>query len=170
MNLYLRLLILIIRSFGKPTLGLLESSVLKLRVLPNDLDLNMHMNNGRFLSIMDLGRTDLVLRNGLIDHVVQKRWMPIVGNIHMRYRRPLKPFQKYELITRVVSWDEKWIFMEQIFSSNNKVVAIGLVKGLLRGPEGNIPNATLMEALNHDAEAPDLPEDFRRLQEFSEIQ
>ena len=33
-----------------------------MRVLPNDLDLLWHMNNGRYLSLMDQGRVDLMVR------------------------------------------------------------------------------------------------------------
>ena len=31
-----------------------------MRVWPNDLDTNAHMNNGRYLTLMDLGRFDLM--------------------------------------------------------------------------------------------------------------
>ena len=67
MNLYFRLLMLLIKLIRKPRLGLLDTSVLILRVLPNDLDMNMHMNNGRYLSIMDLGRPKRVQLAVLID-------------------------------------------------------------------------------------------------------
>ncbi len=42
-----------------------QTSVLTLRVLPNDLDPSLHMNNGRYLAIMDLGRIDLLIRSGI---------------------------------------------------------------------------------------------------------
>ena len=65
MNLYLRLFILLIRALFKPRMATLDTSVLHFHVLPNDLDLHRHMNNGRYLSIMDLGRADLMLRTGI---------------------------------------------------------------------------------------------------------
>jgi hypothetical protein len=52
MNLILRMIkVLVAALFGQP-LGILDSSVLTFRVWPNDLDINLHMNNGRYLTIM----------------------------------------------------------------------------------------------------------------------
>ena len=66
MNLYLRLFLLLFRLIGLPRKGLLEESRVAFRVLPNDCDVNLHMNNGRYLSFMDLGRVHLVAQVGLM--------------------------------------------------------------------------------------------------------
>lgn len=42
----------------------LDTSVLKMRTWPGDLDINFHMNNGRYLTLMDLGRFNLTIRSG----------------------------------------------------------------------------------------------------------
>ena len=54
MNLYLRLILLLFRIQGLPRRGLFDASRVSFRVLPNDCDLNFHMNNGRYLTFMDL--------------------------------------------------------------------------------------------------------------------
>ena len=54
MNLYLRLLILLFRLIGLPRKGPLEESRVAFRVLPNDCHVNLHMNNGRYLSFMEV--------------------------------------------------------------------------------------------------------------------
>ena len=38
----------------KPRLGLLDECVTPLRVWPNDLDINLHLTNNRYLRAMDL--------------------------------------------------------------------------------------------------------------------
>jgi len=48
-NLYLRLLLTIFKALWAPRIKPGDSIELRLRVLPNDLDLNGHMNNGRYL-------------------------------------------------------------------------------------------------------------------------
>ncbi|HAJ90090.1 MAG TPA: Mesenchymal stem cell protein DSCD75, partial [Rhodospirillaceae bacterium] len=54
MNLLLRVLYVFISAFFKPKIAdICAPSYLKLVVCPNDLDFNMHMNNGRYLTIMD---------------------------------------------------------------------------------------------------------------------
>lgn len=170
MNLYFRLLLLLIKLIRKPALGLLETSVLKLRVLPNDLDLNMHMNNGRYLSIMDLGRVDIMHRIGLMEHIIQNRWSPVVGHLHMRFRRPFKLFQQYDLHSRIISWDEKWVYIEQTFICNNKIHAVGLVQGLIRGKQGNIPSGQILDLLGLNQTPPALTDDIILLQQLGTIE
>ncbi|MCK5336119.1 MAG: thioesterase family protein [Gammaproteobacteria bacterium] len=132
----------------------LDTSIITLHVLLNDLDLNWHMNNGRFLTIMDLGRMDLLKRTGTLDLAIKNKWMPIVGTATIDFQRPLKLWQKYELHSHIYGWDEKWIYLEQTFYSNEKVIAIGKIKGLLRGKDGNIPPQDIMEKLQAGITSP----------------
>lgn len=133
----------------------LDTSILNLHVLLNDLDLNWHMNNGRFLTIMDLGRMDLLKRTGTLDMAIKNKWMPIVGNATIDFKRPLKLWQKYELHTRISGWDDKWIYLEQTFFSRDKLIAKGHIKGLLRGKDGNIPPQSIMETIQPGITSPE---------------
>ena len=47
-------------------------------VLPNDLDLNLHMNNSRYLGVFDLGKIDVMIRSG-VAVAYRRRWHPLVG-------------------------------------------------------------------------------------------
>jgi hypothetical protein len=60
----LRTLMVFLRALRAPRIGLLEESAVGFRVLPGDLDVNVHLNNGRYLALMDLGRFDLLIRAG----------------------------------------------------------------------------------------------------------
>lgn len=154
MNLYLRLLIIIFTGRWRKPMQPLDTSVITLHVLPNDLDLNWHMNNGRFLTIMDLGRMDLLKRTGTLDMAIKNKWMPIVGTARIDFHRPLKLWQKYELHSHIYGWDEKWIYLEQTFYSKDKLIAKGKIKGLLRGKDGNIPPQQIMEELQPGITSP----------------
>lgn len=158
MNLLLRILLLALRLPFRSRIGLLDASTLRLRTLPNDLDLNLHMNNGRFLSIMDLGRMDLLGRIGIVRVALKRKWAPIVGSAVIRYLRPLPPFVRFELTSRVLCWDEKWFYMEQRFDCRGKPAAIAYVKGLLRGPGGNVPSADVLRAIGSDLVSPAAPD------------
>ncbi len=155
MNLYLRLLIIIFMGKWRKPMQPLDTSILNLHVLLNDLDLNWHMNNGRFLTIMDLGRMDLLKRTGTLDMAIKNKWMPIVGNATIDFKRPLKLWQKYELHTRISGWDDKWIYLEQTFFSRDKLIAKGHIKGLLRGKDGNIPPQSIMETIQPGITSPE---------------
>jgi acyl-ACP thioesterase len=74
MNLYFRLILVLISGLlSKTRTSIMDVHSVWFRVLPNDLDTNLHMNNGRYLTIMDLGRTDAILRSGLFRSVIKKK-------------------------------------------------------------------------------------------------
>ncbi len=158
MNLLLRLIRTVIAALFRSRLDILDVSVVNLRVWPNDLDFNGHMNNGRYLTLMDLGRIDLILRAGLGKYFLTGKWMPIVASAKVRFRRPLGPLQKYQLHSRLLCWDDKWFIVEQRFMVNERPVAIAYVKGLFRDRKGNIPPSEVLLALGHTAPSPPMPE------------
>jgi len=155
-----------LRARHRPPLKPTDESVLSLWVLPNDLDINLHVNNGRYLSLMDLGRVDLMTRSGLTAQILRQRWMPLVGAATMRYSRSLSLLQRYTLHTRIVGWDDKWFLIEQRFMHNGQPIAIGQVRGLLRGRNGNVKTRTVLETLGQDPVSPSLPDAFRTWQQL----
>jgi acyl-CoA thioesterase FadM len=162
MNLWLRLFWLLLTAPFRPKLLVPgEVSVLTLRVLPNDLDLSLHMNNGRYLAIMDLGRLDLIIRSGLGAAVWRNRWTPVANAAVVRFRRELRAFDLYRLETRVVGWLEEAVLIEQIFvfdrgDRKDQIAARALFKGALydRSAQRYVPVAQLMETIGATAESP----------------
>ncbi len=93
MNLWLRLLWLIATAWRRPRIDLpFAHSSLRFRVWPHDLDTSLHLNNGRYWTLMDLGRTDLMIRSGLWRPVLRNGWTPVVSAGQIRFRRELRPF------------------------------------------------------------------------------
>lgn len=162
MNLIFRLAMVLIESLFRKKLHPLSESVLHLRVLPNDIDLNLHMNNGRYLAIMDLGRLDLLLRAGLLPMLFQHRWQPLVGAANIRFRQSLLPFVKYRLHTKIVAWDEKWFYIEQRFERKNRLIASAHVKALFRSPNGNVTPDEIFGLLKMNIDPPKIPERVRK--------
>ena len=134
MNLWLRFLWLLLATLWRPSLDPRTStSRLTFRVLPNDLDINLHMNNGRYLTIMDLGRFDLVLRTGLWRPIWRNGWAPTLNACVIRYRQELRPFERYRLETKLSAWSDSIAVMEQTFviasgPRRGRVAARALVK------------------------------------------
>ncbi len=121
---------------------------LNLRVLPDDLDLNFHMNNSRYLKIMDLGRWQFILRVGLLSVCVRRRWRVIAGAIDITYLRSLKLFQHFTLSTRLECWDHKWLIIEQRFTVHGRLHARARVRMLLLDRKGvPVPIPKIFEAL-----------------------
>jgi len=167
----LRLLWTLASGLVKAPVGPLDECRVALRVWPNDLDANLHMNNSRYLLAMDLGRWDFSLRTGLIREALRRRWFPVAGSATLRFRRSLRPFQRFELVTRLAAWDEKWCWFEQRFEVDGQPYAIGRVKALLRGGEGNVPVSSVLAAIGRpDALPPAMPETIRLWQQSEEAE
>lgn len=157
MNLWLRLLWLLWRMRRASRIDPLDEVVLDLRVLPGDLDVLGHMNNGRYLAVMDLGRLALMHRSGLLAAARRRGWMPLVRGIEIEYIRPLVPWQRYRLHTRLLSWDRKWVYIEQRFVSGETLHARAHVRALLRARDGNVATETVLETLGTDRREPPEP-------------
>jgi acyl-CoA thioesterase FadM len=145
MNLLFRLFWLLLtaaRRAPAPQLGPCTSTF---RVWPNDLDVLRHMNNGRYFSIMDLARVDLMARSGLWPKLKQAGLYPVVVHESMSFRRSLKLFDRFIVRTTVVGWDDKHILMEQAFWRGDTEVAFALVKArFLKTSGGSIGTAELL--------------------------
>jgi len=161
MNLFFRLIYTFVTCAFKSRIHPLAESVKYMRVWPNDLDLNFHVNNGRFLTLMDLGRYDLILRTGLFRVMLKKRWAPLVGAVHVRYKLSLWPFDRFRLRSKVIGWDDKWFYVEQRFEKRNRTIAVALVKTLFRGEKGNIPPQEVLRASKVYLDPPEVPEKVR---------
>ena len=159
MLLFFRLLLVLLVAPFRRRIGPLDTSVLHFRVLPNDLDLNVHMNSGRYVSFNDIGRVELLLRMNLFRKVLRRGWRPIAGAAMIRYRRSLLPFERFTLRSRVVTWDEKWFYFEHVIEkADGSVAALTHVRGLLRGPQGNVPTREFLELAGAPSEPPPMPE------------
>jgi acyl-CoA thioesterase FadM len=166
---FVRIPSLAIRQHVKPLdrLGILGEDVLALRVLPNDIDLNMHMNNARYLSVMDYARTHFLARIGLLDHIVRRRWQPLVGAVWITYRRSLPLFSRFTIGSRLVCWDNRWFYVEQTFTGSKGVAAVGWVRGMLHGDKDLVAPQTAIEAINPVMVSPPMPEEFAAWNELT---
>jgi acyl-CoA thioesterase FadM len=162
MNLWLRLLWLLLATPFRPAVDPREqASSLVFRVLPTDLDLNGHMNNGRYLSLMDLGRLDVVLRSGLWRVIWRNRWAPTLGGVAVRFHRELRPFDRFRIETRIAAWTESIAVMEQTFvldgrGSAGLVAARALAKCAFhdRKTRSLVPMKRLVADLGVEVESP----------------
>lgn len=157
MNLYFRFIWLLIRHlFSAEKISILEPCRTRFWVNPMDLDVNLHMNNGRYLSIMDLGRTDLMLKAGVFNTLFFNGYYPVVVSESIRFKKSLDPFQFFYIETQVEAWNAKDFYLRQSFIRKEKgqdvIVAEGYIKGrfLKRGRKGSIPTLELFKVMGVD--------------------
>jgi acyl-CoA thioesterase FadM len=159
MTLYFRLIWVFIRCLFIRKQAVLKPCRLRFRVLPFDCDINLHLNNARYFSFMDLGRLQLMAQTGLFKQIYkERRWVPVIAGIEMTFLRALDPLQSFELVTRVLAWDEYYAYMEQRFESKGTLMAIGVVKGVFLSGKKKYPIGEVMASVDPDAVSPPLPE------------
>ncbi len=95
------------------TLSLTDTSTYKFIANLNDIDNFLEMNNGRILTLFDLGRTDFAIRTGLGKQLLKKRWGLVVAGSTIQYRKRIRAFDKVSMRTRLCAIDERWFYIEQ---------------------------------------------------------
>jgi acyl-CoA thioesterase FadM len=106
------------------------------RVSLRQIDLNRHMNQAQYATVMELGRTDLFLGNGTWAAWKAAGYNPVVAEQLLRYRRELKPFQKYVVDSRLVAVEGRFLVLEHHLLVGSTVHATGTVKLLVVGENG----------------------------------
>lgn len=158
MNLYFRLLSLMLRTRRAPRIDLWGEARTPFRVWPNDLDVFRHMNNARYLALLDLGRTDLMARSGFAKTISERGWYPVVGAQTISYKRSLTLWQRFVVVTRVLGFDERAVYMHQEFRRGGKVYARAVVQArFLKRSGGTVELADLIEASGSVPEGIELP-------------
>jgi acyl-CoA thioesterase FadM len=148
-----------IRSRRKPRADFREIGRVTMRVMPNDLDILRHVNNGIYLSLMDLGRMDLFIRSGQWQALQSRGWYSVAASVTVTYRRSLRLWQKYELQTKVIGFDEKAMYIQQRFVRDNEVYVEGLMKGrFLKTTGGTVTVAELGQMAGVDPATMPIPE------------
>src|ERR1700712_2793948 len=101
----------------------------RFRVLPTDLDILKHMNNGVYLSIADIGRFDLLQRNGVWAIFKQRGWDPVVASETISFRKSLELWQPFVVESRILGFDEKAVYVEQRFVVDGEVYTQAFIRG-----------------------------------------
>jgi acyl-CoA thioesterase FadM len=165
---WLRLIRVLLTLPGKPRVDFLQPTRVRLRVWPNDLDFNLHLNNGRYLMLADIGRVHWFVRSGVMAMGRRQKAMPVVGDAIAKFRHDLKVFQVFEIETRLLGWDHKWGFIEHRFIRNGRVLAVVGARGLFRGPAGPVDPSVFLKEFSHDLPSPELPAWARDFHEAGE--
>lgn len=136
MNLYLRLLHLLLLGRRRSRVPVLGPVRTPFRVWPSDLDLLRHVNNGTYLTIMDIGRLDLLARAGITPRLRAVGWYPVVVAETITFKRSLRLFERFDVVTQVIGWDERSLFLQQDFVRGDALVASAVVRGRFLGRDG----------------------------------
>jgi len=123
-------------------------SRVRLTTLPSDIDILRHMNNGRYLSLFDLGRWDLLIRTGLFDAMKERGWYAVVSSETVTFRRSLQLWQRFDVESRFIGHDDKAVFLEHRAVVDGEIYARVIVRSrMLRRTGGTVSNEELFAAV-----------------------
>ncbi|MBB3994258.1 acyl-CoA thioesterase FadM [Sulfitobacter undariae] len=126
---------------------------------PHDLDMFLELNNGRSLTLYDLGRMATAQRIGLITVLRREGWGMTMAGSHVRYRRRIRGFERFSIHSRVVCWDDKFIYIEQSMQKRNGECASHvLYRSAITDKNGIVNPDRIQTALGQDLVSPPCPD------------
>ena len=90
---------------------------------PWDLDFWFELNNGRALTLYDLGRIPFSSRSGFSKVIFKNRWSMTMAGANVRYRKRIRAFDRIRMQTRTVCWDKRFLYIEQSMWNSKKECA-----------------------------------------------
>jgi len=155
---YLRLAkVVTLALTGKP-LALDDVGRIRMLVWPFDIDVYPEMNNGRHLTMMDLGRADFTIRSGILTHGQKRGWGLVAAGASVRFRHRLAPLRRFVLSTRMLGHDHRWFYFHHETEQGGRVCSSALARVGLRSKQGLVPSADVLEVLGRSDWKPELPE------------
>jgi acyl-CoA thioesterase FadM len=117
------------RGGPSPSVGLELRSAR--RVAPLDLDVStghLHQNNVRYFDQLQQERIKFLFRSGLIPALHRHGLQMALVDMHVRFRRELRPGQAYEIVTKLCGWsDSDAVYLECTFVTDNGKMVNGVV-------------------------------------------
>ena len=114
---------------------------------PWDIDLWGELNNGRTLTLYDLGRVPLAIRCGLVAALRSNRWGLTVAGSSVRYRRRVRAFDRIEMRSAYVGRDPRFLYIEQAMFRRGEALSGALIRSAVTGPDGIVPTDRVVAAM-----------------------
>lgn len=128
------------------------------RCWPQDIDIFLEMNNGRILTILDLGRTGLAQRTGLLAMMRREKWALTLAGMSVRFRRRIRPFARFTVQTRCVGWDARFMYLDQSIWIGDACAMQTLVRAVVTDADGIVATERVQRSLGLTDPSPELPD------------
>jgi hypothetical protein len=126
---------------------------------PHDLDFWLELNNGRALSLYDIGRIGLAQRIGLLGAIRRKKWGLTMAGSCTRFRRRIHGFERFEMRSRAVCWDDRFTYIEQsMWKRNGECASQVVYRAAVTDKNGIVGTDRVQKALGREGPSPQMPE------------
>ena len=156
---FLRLTLAMRAARPLPPIGFWDTHEAQFRCSPLDCDMFFEMNNGRILTLYEFGRFQHVVRTGFWPKLRAKGWGFAVAGVSIRYRKRIVPFERYTQKTRLLGFDERFIYIEQaMVKPSGEVANHALFRTAVVSNHRAVPTADLVQVAGIHPVSPALPE------------
>lgn len=145
MHVIFRTLLILLKARRRQRVSPWESTEITLRALPTDVDILMHINNGQYFSLFDLGRYDLMARSGLWKASRARGWHPVVQAEQITFRKSVNFWTKFQIHTKFIGVDDRCFYIEHRVVVDGEIYVRAHVAGRLIGPDGPVPIEAILQ-------------------------
>lgn len=146
------------KSRKQAPLGIFDPHVSQHRCLPWDIDPWMELNNGRTLTLYDLGRIPLGQRTGLHRVLRSNGWGMTVAGSAVRYRRRIRNLARFSMVSRMLGWDARFFYLDQSMWLGGDCAGQVLIRSAVTSDKGIVDPGLVAQQLGHAGPSPDLPD------------
>ena len=114
---------------------------------PWDVDVWLELNNGRTLTLFDLGRVVLLQRIGAVAALRRERWAGTVAGASVRYRSRVRAFDRLTIRSRVTGFDARFVYVEQSMWREGTCTSHALVRIAVTSRDGIVPTERVRDAM-----------------------
>lgn len=125
---------------------------------PWDVDPWMELNNGRTLTLYDLGRIPMVKRAGFLHVFKKNKWTIAVAGSSVRYRRRVRAFQRFTMQSAILGWDNKFFYLQQTMWRNGEATSSILLRLAMTDQNGILDPVNMARELGWPETSPALPD------------
>lgn len=147
----------LVKFRNAPKLGIDEMHVSTHICWPIDIDIFGELNNGRTLTLYDLGRLVMGKRMGLMAALRKNGWGMTMAGASVRYRRRVKMFQKITMKTCALGRDARFIYLHQSMWHKDQATSSVLYRTAITDKNGIVPTQRVADALGYPDWNPELP-------------
>ncbi|CAI4268061.1 CMF_collapsed_G0002980.mRNA.1.CDS.1 [Saccharomyces cerevisiae] len=124
-----------IKKLEKNEYGCFSYTSLDTYASPFECDFYFHKSNSTYFAELDISRGNLMCKifQKLMLNSKHYPYIP-VANVFTNFLKETKPFQKYSVSSRIICWDEKWIYVMSRFTIKKGTVlcSLSLTKYVLK--------------------------------------
>ena len=117
------------------------------RCWPWDIDPWLELNNGRTLTLYDLGRVPLATRTGLVDAARANGWGLAVAGTSIRYRRRVRAFERIEMRSVFAGHDARFFYVQQAMYRDGEALSGALIRTAVTSADGIVATDRVMAAI-----------------------